>query len=612
MSLQTHYRPISPRLGTYFAIFTSTYIALVLFLLILEQLGARTLWLSHVMMVAPVALYLGIALYNRTLDLRAFHAAGRRVPPVFVGLSLAISAIGGIGFFALTGAVYMIGFDALCIVLGLVAGFVVAAVLFAPFLRKSGAFTLPGYFNQRFESTTLGAVAAVMMVIPLFLLLAAELSLGAMMASLFASVSFDGAVFIGAAVIAIAVIAGGLASIIWAQCAQYIVMIAGFLTPIVILSVLITNLPLPQFTYGELFERIATLELAIGIGPTDPTAALGLPGDAREAVMKPFLQAFGAIDRTDFILLLLCFLAGSATLPSLLSRAGTAPSVFESRQSWGWGLLFLGLFLISVPAYAAFAKFLTLQDLAGTPASQLPDWIARLREAGLADFTDKNQDGVISSAELLVSRDGVTLALPIIGSLPFIIVVLVAVGGVAATLAAGAAHCLAMGQSIGEDVYRGVIHKSATPSRRQLITRTGCIGFVAAAAWFVTIQEIDVLRAAAWAMSIAASAFLPVLVLSIWWKRITYLGALAGMGAGFGVAILHIAFAEMAGGSLFGISSLVSAIIAVPIGTAAALAVSVIGKVPAERIEFVDELRDPSGQALYDRAVRAATQLQTD
>jgi len=611
MSLQTHYRPISPRLGTHYAIFTSTYIALVLFLLILEQLGARTLWLSHIMIIAPVALYLGIALYNRTLDVRAFHAAGRRVPPVFVGLSLAISAIGGIGFFAMTGAVYMIGFDALCLVLGLVAGFLVAAVLFAPFLRKSGAFTLPGYFRQRFESTTLGAVAASMMVFPLFLLLAAELSLGAMMASLFASVSFESAVTIGAVVIVIAVIAGGLASIIWAQCAQYIVMIAGFLTPIVILSVLITNLPLPQFTYGELFERIATLELAIGLGPVDPSATLGLPGDAREAVTKPFLQAFGAIGRTDFILLLLCFMGGSAALPSLLNRAGTAPSVFESRQSWAWGLLFLGLFLISVPAYAAFAKFLTLQDLAGTPASQLPDWIGRLREAGLADFTDKNQDGVISTAELLVSRDGVTLALPIIGNLPFIIVVLVAVGGVAATLAAGAAHCLAMGQAIGEDIYRGLIHKSATPSRRQLVTRAGCILFAAAAALFVSSQEIDVLRAAAWAMSLTASAFLPVLILSIWWKKITMFGALAGMVAGFAVALAHIAISEMAGGSLFGLSSLLSAVVAVPIGTATAVAISLMGKPPAERIEFVDEMRDPSGQALYDRSVREAAQLQS-
>ena len=610
MSLETHYRPISPRLGTYYAIFTSSYISLVLFLLILEQLGARTLWLSHIMMSVPIALYLGIAIYNRSLDLRMFHAAGRRAPPVFVGLSLAISALGGIGFFALTGAVYMIGFDALSIVLGMVAGFVVAAVLFTPFLRKSGAFTLPGYFRQRFNSTLLGAIAAAMMVIPLFLLLAAEISLGAMMASLFASVSYETAVTIGAVVIIVAAIAGGLASLIWTQSAQYIVMIAGFMTPIVILSVLLGYVPVPQLTYGLLFERIETLELAIGVAPTEPGSMIGLPGDAREPVLKSFLQPFGAIDRIDFILLLLCFLGGSATLPSLLNRAGTTPNVFESRQSWAWGLLFLGLFLISVPAYAAFAKFLTLQDLAGTPASQLPGWIARLAEAGLADFTDKNQDGVISAAELLVSRDGVTLALPIIGNLPFIIVVLVAVGGIGAALAAGASHCLAMGQSIAEDIYRGVVHRKATPSRRQLLARLGCIAFIVPVTWFVAAQEIDVLRAAAWAMSLTASAFLPVLVLSIWWKRITLLGAMAGMLAGFGVALAHIALAEIAGGSLLGISSLVSAVIGVPVGAVAAIGVSMLGKPSPERIEFVDELRDPSGQALYDRAVRAQIQEQ--
>jgi len=439
MAIETQYRPLPPRIGTYYAIFSSAFVALVLLLLILEQLGARKLWLSHVMMVVPVVCYLGVALATRSLDIHVFATASRRVPALFGGLGMAAGSIGAIGFFALTGVIYLIGFDALGIGLGMIAGLLAASVLFLPFIRKSGAFTLAAFLHQRFASAPLGALAALFSVPPLILLMVAELQLGAFVASLFASVSYDMAIVIGAGIVVATAAAGGLRSLIWTQSTQYIVMIAGFLTPLIIVSVMVTNLPLPQFTYGELFERIATLELATGIGSATPEGLLALPGQGQEALTKPLLQGFGAIGRLDFVLLSLCVLAGIASLPSLVMRASAAPSAFETRHTAAWGCLFLCLFLISVPAYAIFTRFLALQDVAGSAVSQLPDWIARLHDAGLAEFSDANGDGVIGAAELLVSRDGVTLSLPIIADLPFIIIVLVAVGGVAAGGGRGAA-----------------------------------------------------------------------------------------------------------------------------------------------------------------------------
>jgi cation/acetate symporter len=608
MAIETQFRPLSPRIGTYYAIFVSAFIAMVLLLLILEQLGARKLWLSHVMMAAPVAFYLGVALAARTLDIHIFATAGRRIPAVFGGLSLATTAIGGIGYFALTGALFLIGFDALCIGLGIIGGLLVSSVLFSPFIRKSGSFTLASFLHQRFASTTLGAMAALFMIPPLVLLMVVELQLGAFVTSLFSSLSFEAAITVGAVVIVATATAGGLRSLVWTQSTQYIITIAGFLTPLVMLSVAVTNLPLPQFTYGELFERISTLELATGIGPAEPDNGLAMPGQGLAPAMKPFLQAFGAVSRFDFTLICLCVMAGIAALPSLVTRASASTSAFETRFAGAWAGLFAVLFLVSAPAYAAFTKFLTLQDVAGSPASQLPDWIGRLSDAGLADFSDKNGDGVIGAAELLVSRDGVALALPIIGGLPFIIVVLVAVGGVAVALAAATAHALTLGQAIGEDLYRGLVHPTATPSRRQFVARMGCILVCVLAASIAIAFELDALRAFAWALSLCAASFFPALTLSIWWDRASGPAVTVGMATGFGIALGHIILAELLGqGSLLGLSSMVAGVPGALAGAAVAVGLSLMQK-PASggARAYLDELRDPSGVALYDRAVRAA------
>ena len=613
MALESQIRPLPPRIGTYYAIFVSALTALILLLLILEQLGARKLWLSHVMMAAPVVFYLGIALAARTLDINVFSTAGRRVPAVFGGLSLAATSIGSIGFFALTGALYLLGYDALCIGLGMIGGLLAGSLLFMPFVRKSGSFTLASFFHQRFASATLGAFTAAFALPPLLLLMIAELQLGAFVTSLFTSLSFNAAIIVGAAVIVATAAAGGLRSVIWTQSTQYIVMIAGFLTPLTMVALMQTNLPLPQLTYSTLFEKITTLELAIGSAPVIGEGAVLLPGQGREPLSKPFLQSFGAIDRLDFVLLGLCVLAGIAALPSLVMRASSAVSAFDTRHTVAWACLFVCLFLVSAPAYAAFAKFLTLQDVAGSPASQLPDWIDRLRDAGLADFSDSNNDGVIASSELLVIRDGVALSLPIIGGYPFIIVVLVAVGGVAAALAAATSHALSLGQLIGEDLYRGVIHRIASPARRQLIARLGCILVTMLAAWFAIGLEIDALRAFAWSLSLSAATFFPALTLSIWWDRATKTGLIAGMSVGFTLTVAHIVLAETIGqGSFLGLSSVLSGVLGAPVATLCAVAMSLARheRTPGEHA-YLDELRDPSGLALYDRAVRAATKQRT-
>ena len=604
MSLQTGFRSQGTRLGTHYAIFASAFASLVLLLLILEQLGARKVWLSHLMIVPPLLVYVGLALATRTLDAAEFFVVSRRVPYVFNGLAMASATIGGVGYFSVTGTAYLIGFDALAIILGLAGGFVLATIMIVPFLRKVGAYTLPGFLRDRFGLPILGYVAAVLLIPPAMLVLVAELSIGAFIAQLFASVSFESALWLGAVIIIVITGAGGFRSLTWVQCAQYFVALAGFLAPVVIISVLVTNLPLPQFTLGELYERVSTLERAIGVSPgVQMPLADALPSETPIAAPKPFFEAFGVLHPMTFAALLFTVLAGSAVMPGLLMRAGTAPSVFEARRSMGWGALFLGIFLISAPAYAAFSKYLTLQDLVGALPSQLPNWIDGLREAGLANIGDANGDGVVGASEILVARDGATLALPILGELPFVLVVVIATAGIAATLAAATAQASAIGLTVGEDLLHRGLMPSASPGRRLLASRIAIVVSTVFAAWIVAFLEFDALRTVIIAFSLAASAYLPVLTLSVWWKGTSGVGALIGMVAGFGAAATLIVLAEIGGdGTFLGISSLLAAVIGVPIGFAATIGASILFGAPSQaHHRLVDTIRDPSGDALYDR-----------
>ncbi len=609
MSLQNQYRPLNPRLGTHYAIFVSAFTALVLVLALLEQLGARKLWLSHTMIAAPLIIYLMVAALTRTLDLHEFFSVSRRIPPVFGGLALAVTTIGGVGIFALTGSLYLIGFDALALALGWIGGFALAAILFVPYLRKTGAYTLPGFFRLRFKSPLLGGVAALLLLPPAIILLAAELRIGAFVTSLFASVSFEVAVGCGAGMIILTLVLGGLRSLTWTQSIQYTVVLAGILVPLIVVSIQITNLPLPQLTYGSLLEQNSINELTLGAVPTTPQAMLiGLPGERPEPAVKPFLQAFGALTMGNFMLLALCVLTGTAAMPGMLLRAGTSVHTPQSRRLMGWGTLFLGLFLITAPAYAVFAKYITLQQITGTSATDLPAWISGLKDAGLANFTDRNGDGIISARELLMSRDGVVLSLPIMAVLPFILVVFAAAAGIAATLAAGAAHAFASASALSDDVYHGILARSATPGKRLIVARLTMVVLTASTAWYVTRSDFDVLRAAILAMSLAGAAFLPALILSIWWKRMTKWGILAAMLGGSGVAIAHAVLQLSGSGALIpGLSGLLAGVLGIPAGLIIGVAVSFATPKPtAELLALADDMRDPSGEALFDKAIRLA------
>src|SRR6266508_261284 len=419
MNAPSRLRTTNPHLGAYYGVITSAFVSLILLLAMFEQLGVRQPLLAEIMLVMPLALYLLIAVGSRTLEVEDFFVSGRRVPPVFNGFVLAATAVGGVGLLAYTGTVFFLGFDALAIGLGWTAGMLIGGVLFVPYLRKAGSYTLPSFLGHRFRSRALRMTASVMLLPPAALLLAAEMKVAALIAVLFLPVSFSLSVVMIATFIGVTAILGGMRSVTWTGSAEFIVGAVGLAVVVTTVSIVLTNIPAPQLTYGETFSSLHNAEITAGLTPVEPDGlATALPGPAPAAISKPFLQPFGALSEVDFATFFLCLALGTASLPSLLTRSGVTSSIGDQRRSTAWGLLFVALFVMTAPAMAAFAKLILFRDIALAPALALPSWLAELSGRHLVQTGDANGDGTIGAVELLIARDGIALALPAAAELP--------------------------------------------------------------------------------------------------------------------------------------------------------------------------------------------------
>ena len=607
MSGYPRLRTPNPHLGAYYGIVTSAVVSLVIVLAMLEQLGWSEALIAEAMIAVPLVLYLIIAAGAHTLNVEDFFTSGRRVPPVFNGFALAATAVGGVGFFAYTGTVFFLGFDALAIGLGWTTGLLLAAVLFVPYLRKAGSYTLPSFLGHRFRSRYLRMTASVLQLPPTSLLLAAELKIAAMVAALFLPLSFSFAVIIVAMIVAASVLLGGMRSLTWTGSAEFITGAVGLAAPLIIASILLTNLPAPQFTYGETLSSLHNAEITTGLTPVAPDiSASPLPGPAPLAVTKPFLEPFGSLSEAEFAVLFFSLALGTAALPSLLVRSGVTGSVSDQRRSIAWALLFVALFAMTAPATAAFAKLVMFQDIAQAPASALPAWLTELSGRHLLQAGDANGDGAIGASELHVARDSVAIALPMAMKLPYVLTALIAASGMAVALAAAGSHLFTLSTSLAEDLYR-VLDRRPTALPR-LIAAWAAIGASALAACvFLLIADLDPLRAALTAFAFAGSTFFAPLLLAIWWPRCTALGAFAALGTGF----LVIAAATVM--SAFGnghapITTAIASLIGAGLGLVAGIAASLFSWRPSEaETIYYEEIHDPEGEAIYDRTqARAA------
>jgi cation/acetate symporter len=609
MSIRSRQHTPNPHLGAYYGIITSAFVSLAVLLAMFEQLGWSDGAVTRGMILLPLALYLVIAVGSRTVDAEDFFASGRRVPPVYNALVLTAITVGGVGFFAYTGAVFFIGFDALAIGLGWTCGLLLAAVLFVPYLRKAGAYTLPAFLGQRFRSRPTRIAASAMQVVPTALLLAAEIKIAAVVASIFLSLSFWLAVLLVVIFVAAIGILGGMRAVTWTGSAEFIAGAVGLAVTLIAVSVLLTNLPAPQFTYSEMFGSLQNAETTAGMSPVTPgDVAPALPENGPMAAAKPFLQPFGAINELGFFVLFLCFALGTAALPSLLARSGVTGSVADQRRSVAWALALVALFVITVPSLAVFAKVLMFRDMALVPTEGLPAWLNALSGRHLVQISDLNGDGAIGAGELLVMRDGVALTLPMLAELPYVLTALMATAGLAIALAAGAAHLFTLGASLAEDIY-GVLDRRPIALPRLMAAWAAIAACALATAIFLLIAEVNALRYAVTAFSFAAATFFPVLLLALWWPRCTVWGALAAMGVGFMVMVLAVTVGSIFGVAETAVGTGAASLVAVILALGAGVGASLYGPSPsAFDTKYFEEMRKPEGETMFDLAqARAAS-----
>ena len=604
MSLNTSYITPNPRLGTGFGIFTSTFASLVVLLIILEQLGLARGLISQLIIVLPVVFYAAIGLFVRTTSVEDYFVAGQRVPPLYNGLALSANLVSGAGLLGLTGCFFFIGYDALPIALGWCAGLGLMAVLLAPYLRKMGAYTLPGFFSIRFSSRICRVIAALLLFPPVLMLLAAELSIGRSIASVFLRADPNFILQIGCALLAITVIFGGMRALTWTQCAQFIVVILSISVPLIAVSVLVTNLPLPQLSFGTIIQQVTELEIERGIAPPFPQPLSEvLPEAGPLEISRPFGAILQSLGAGDFIALAICFMLGATVLPTQIARMSTTPSVSSVRKSIGWAALVVGFMVLTIPAFAAFTKFQAAQVLLGVPASQIPEAGTVLSQLGLLQISPNSLDPALGNAEVLFYRDYVALMLPVLNDFPFVLIGLIGAAALAAVMAAAGGQLVALANVISNDFYHP-FHRTASPARRLIVARIGLVAVIIGAYIFVAQQDFDPLRMLIKAFSLSAATFFAPLVLAIWWRGFTQFGAICGMVAGF--AVTAIQFAEP-GLAILGVDPLTAGVLGVPVSALAAVGGSLVSPRPsAETLEILNEIGIPSGETVHTRLTRLA------
>ena len=601
MAFTARTRLVNPRLGTYFGIFTAAFVALVVMALMLEQLGAADAMLRLTMLGGPIALYAAIGLCAGAHETRDYFACGRRVPAFFNGLVLGVASLGGAGFLALTGTLFIIGFDALSLSIGWYAGLVFMGVLFAPFVRKFGAYTLPTLLGRRFESRTVRVVAAAVLSVPILLLLTAEARLAGYAAAWLLGQSERLMAAIIVCCVTLVVFAGGMRSLTWSSVAQAIAALLALAVPATIVALMISNLPLPQMTHGNVLRLVTRAEVAQGVPIVlTPPLALDLPGAGVEQLIKRFVQSFGSIGSLSFILLSFVVAAGIAASPTLLSRSGTTPGVYEARKSLGWAVLVTGLVLLTLPAVAVYLRAMLFEQVVGHAGDRLPVWFQLLEQAGIARLEAKTQ--LVRLSAIRFERDATLFSLPIAAGFPQAVVYLALAGALAATMAALASSLMTLASILAEDILHGLPNETAPEAVRITTARVALLGAAFVTVWLAIAIPADPLQLFLWSLGLSAATSFPVLLLAIWVKRTNAWGALAAMLTGLVVTVFMMLLGETGAVET---SSLLAGIVGMPLAFAAGIIMSRMTPAPGRNaLDIVREMRVPGGETLYDRELR--------
>ncbi|MEK9774563.1 MAG: sodium:solute symporter family protein [Quisquiliibacterium sp.] len=588
-------------LGKVYSLYTLGFLAFFGLMAILESLGASARLIGILFLAFTLIIYAAIGWLSRTMQVSAYYVAGREVPALYNGMATAADWMSGASFVALAGGIYFGGYPYLGFVIGWTGGYVLVNSLMAPYLRKFGCYTVPDFIGTRFGGNLARFCAVVVLAVASFTYVTAQINATGTIASRAFGIPFGVGVWLGLAGILLCSMLGGMRGVTWTQVAQYIVLIIAYLVPVIWMSNVQGFGIVPHFNYGSAAQRIAELESSLGL----KNAAKAVGG---LAVLKtPHFAPQGGMESWKFVTLAICMMAGTASLPHILMRYFTTPTVQAARKSVGWSLFFIFLLYFTAPALATLTKLQLLDPnlptaIIGKAVSEVQNlaWIKNWSAVGMLAVVDQNGDGILQLNEFFMRPDIVVLATPEIAGLPYVISGLVAAGGMAAAMSTADGLLLAIANALSHDLYYKIIDPKADTKHRLIVARILLVAIGVAAAFIASLKLTGILGAVAWAFCFACSGLFFPLVLGIWWKRANRAGAIAGMVFGFAAGSIYL-YMVFAGGMKpwLGIDHLRFGMIGMPVSLVAMVVVSLLTPAPdAEMQAMVDEVRDPTGPTI--------------
>lgn len=492
---------------------------------------------TFVMVGVSFALYIGVAILSRAGSTKEFYVAGGRVHPVLNGMATAADWMSAASFISMAGLIAFMGRDGSVYLLGWTGGYVLLALLLAPYLRKFGKFTVPDFVGDRYYSQTARFVAVLCAIFVSFTYVAGQMRGVGIVFSRFLEIDIVPGVLIGMGIVFFYAVLGGMRGITYTQVAQYCVLIFAYLVPAIFISLLMTGNVIPQVGFGS--------TLVDGSGTYLLDKLDGLSTDLGFAAYTD-----GQKSMMDVFAITAALMVGTAGLPHVIVRFYTVPRMRDARTSAGWALVFIALLYTSAPAVAAFARTNLLTTIADRPYSDVPGWFKNWEQTGLIKFEDKNNDGLIQYVgpasnqenELTIDRDIMVLANPEIANLPGWVIGLVAAGGLAAALSTAAGLLLVISTAVARDLLKKGFMPEISEKRELLTARITAGVAVIIAGYFGIDPPGFVAQVVAFAFGLAAASFFPAIVLGIFTRWMNKYGAISGMISGIVFTACYIIF----------------------------------------------------------------------
>ena len=577
--------------------------------------------LTYIFVGITFALYIGIALWSRARSTNDFYVAGKDVHPVANGMATAADWMSAASFLSMAGLIAFLGKDGSVYLMGWTGGYVLLALLLAPYLRKFGKFTVPDFIGERYYSKTARKLAVVCLIFISFTYIAGQMRGVGIVFSRFLEVDINTGVIVGMAIVFFYAVLGGMKGITYTQVAQYCVLIFAYLVPAIFISILMTGEVIPQIGFGSTLVDSQVYLL-----------------DKLDQVTKDLgfiAYTENAKSNIDIFCITAALMFGTAGLPHVIVRFFTVPSVGAARQSAGYALIFIALLYTTAPAVSAFARMNLIDSIQDQPYNTSPSWFKNWEEIGLIAWIDKNEDGKIQYSsgdalenvkpsyqklrgpngqrllenepnlsnenEIYIDRDIIVLANPEIAQLPSWVIALVAAGGLAAALSTAAGLLLVISSSVSHDLLKKTYMPKITEKQELKYARIAAAVAIGIAGIFGIYPPAFVAQVVAFAFGLAAATFFPALFLGIFYKRLNKEGAITGMLGGLLFTASYIIYFKFINPDinnsdfwLLGISPEGIGCIGMIINFALALSISIFTKPPPKEIfDMVDEIRQP-------------------